>query len=63
MKLQLNIKKVERERNRLGLSKTQLAKKMGISKQNLHYILKNKLIAHAYKFGEVFDLHGKDLIK
>jgi len=62
MKLQLNIKKIERERKRLGLNYVQLAGKMGFSKQRLCYIMKKKLIIHADKFGKVFDIHGKDLI-
>ena len=62
MKLQLNIKKIEKERKRLGLNNTQLAEKMGFSKQRLSYILKKRLIIHADKFGKIFDIHGKDLI-
>ena len=62
MQLKLNTKKIKRERERLGLNNTQLADKMGISKQLLSYILKKKLIIHADKFGKVFDVHGKDLI-
>ena len=62
MKLQLNIKKIDRERKRLGLNNTQLAEKMGFSKQRLSYILKKRLIIHADKFGKIFDIHGKDLI-
>ena len=62
MQLQLNVKKIHRERKRLGLNITQLAEKMGYSKQRLGYILKKKLIIHASAFGKVFDLNGKDLI-
>ena len=62
MQLQLNIKKIEKQRKRLGMNYTQLADKMGFSKQRLSYILKKKLIIHADKFGRVFDVSGKDLI-
>ena len=62
MQLKLNIKKIERERKRLGMNYTQLADKMGISKQLLSYILKKRLIIHASRFGKAFDLNGKDLI-
>jgi len=62
MKLLLNTDKIERELKRLGMTKTNLAELMGISKQKLHYILKEKPIKHAHKFGEVFDVSGKDFI-
>lgn len=62
MKLTLNVEKIEIERSRLGITKTELAQRMGFSKQRLDYILKNKLIIHAYSFGKVFCLDGKDLI-
>ena len=62
MQLQLNVKKIHKERKRLGLNNTQLAEKMGFSKQRLSYVLKKKLIIHADKFGRIFDIHGKDLI-
>lgn len=63
MKLKLNIKKIKKERERLGLSQNELAVKMGWSRQRLSYVLQQKLIAQAHVFGKVFDLNGKDLIK
>ena len=63
MKLQLNIKKIEKERERLGLTQNALAEKMGWSKQRMSYVITNKLIMHADSFGNFFDIEPKDLIK
>lgn len=61
--LELNVKKIERERRRLGLRKSELARKMGISRQLLHYTLRKKQFFHIDKFAKVFDLDEKDLIR
>jgi len=61
--LKLNINKVERERKRLKMTKTALAKRMGITKQVLNYIMNNRTLTHAHKIARIFDINPKDLIK
>ena len=60
--LKLNTEKIERERKRLGLTKTELAKRMGISKQLLHYTIKKQQIFHIEEFAFILEFEPKDLI-
>ena len=62
MKLKLNVKKIKKEGERLGLTQSGLARKMGWSRQRLNYVLKKKLIIHTDQFGKIFDIEPKDLL-
>jgi len=62
-KLVLNTAKIQNELDRLGKNKTWLAKKMGNTSAMVTYAFKYKPISFAVKFGRIFDLDPKDLIK
>jgi len=59
----LNVNKVEREIERLGICKAELARRIGISRQLLYYTLKKQQVFHIYKMAELFDMDPKDLLK
>jgi transcriptional regulator with XRE-family HTH domain len=61
--LKLHTDKIEKERVRNSLSKAELARRMGISRQLLNHTIKHKQLFHVDKFAEVFDMDAKDLIK
>jgi len=62
--MEINTKKLERERERLGLTKIQLCKALGIHYQNWDYIIKAKQtqLKTIQKIADFFDLDPKDLI-
>lgn len=60
--IKLDVKKIEKERSRLELSKADLARKMGISRQLLYFTMKESQLFHIDKFADVFDIEPKDLI-
>jgi Helix-turn-helix. len=62
--MELNIKKIIKERDRLGMTNYGLAKAIGIRPYNLQYILKTKStkLATIQKIADYFDVGAKDLI-
>jgi len=62
-KLVLNTEKIQSELDRLGKGKKWLANKMGNTQAMVTYVFKKKPISFAVKFGKIFDLDPKDLIK
>jgi hypothetical protein len=62
MKLLLNTKKIQKELERQGKTKAWLARQLGISRQNLHYILTARPVSKTVRMAEVFEFEPKDLI-
>lgn len=62
--MEINIKKLERERERLGLTKQELSKQLGIHYQNWDYILKTRKtkLVTIQKIADFFDIEPKDLL-
>jgi hypothetical protein len=62
--MEINIKKMERERGLLGLSKYAFSKKIGIHHQNYDYILKAKQtkLPTIQKIADFLGIDGKDLL-
>ena len=58
----LNVKKVESEKERLGLTWTAIASLAGLDRQRLFYHKKNMTVRGAEIFADVFDLEAKDLL-
>ncbi len=63
MKLKLNIDKIKQEMDRLGLTQSDVARMLGMSRQAVFYDFKIKPISAAEKYGKLFNLPPKDLIK
>ena len=61
-KIELDIKLVKREMKRANMTRADLCKKWGISRQLLHYALKFKAPSYAAKFGKLFHRPAKDFI-
>lgn len=47
----------------MSISKAEMARRMGISRQLLNHTVKHKQLFHVDKFAVVFDMDPKDLIK
>ena len=62
--MRINTKKIERERLRLGLNKSQFARKVGISRQLYHIFLKTKRanLSTLGKIGNGLDWDPKDIL-
>jgi len=62
--MEINIKKLEREREQVGLSKKQLAMALGIHYQNIDYILKTRQtkLKTIQKIADFFGIDAKDLL-
>ena len=62
--MEINIRKFERERESLGLTKQELAKALGIHYQNIDYILKTKQtkLKTIQKIADFFGIDPKDLL-
>lgn len=62
--MEINIKKFEREREQLGLTKQELAKALGIHYQNIDYIMKTKQtkLKTIQKIADFFGIDPKDLL-
>ena len=62
--MELNIKKIDKERERLGLSQKELAKALGMHYQGLDYICKRKStnLRTIQAIADFFGIEGKDLI-
>lgn len=60
--MELNIKKIEQEMERLGISKADLAREWSVTRQAIDYYFQTKPIKAAEKFGKFFKLSPKDLI-
>jgi DNA-binding Xre family transcriptional regulator len=62
--MELNTKKIIKERDRLGLTNYGLALKIGIKPYNLEYILKMKStkLETIQKIADYFDVDAKDLL-
>ena len=62
MKLELNIKKVLAEMERIGMTQAEAARGCGVSRQLMFYWLKNRTIKAAPALGKLFNLSARDLI-
>lgn len=61
--MELNIKKIKFEMNRLGIeTQAELARQMGTSRQLIFKYFQDKPIKAAEKFGKFFKISPKDLI-
>lgn len=60
--MELNIKKIEQEMERLGITKADLARHWVITRQAVDYYFQHKPIKAAEKFGKFFNISPKDLI-
>ena len=47
---------------RLGLSKAEIARKLGVTRQAVNYYFRFRPIGAAVKFAKLFNLNPKDLI-
>lgn len=61
--MKLNIAKIKQEMNRLGWNKSEVARRLGITRQAVGYYFKAQPINAALKFGKLFNINPKDLIK
>ena len=62
-KIELDIRKVEKQLKASGKTFSWLADKIGFSRQRLHYHLKNKTVKGAEVIAPVFNLDPKDLTR
>jgi transcriptional regulator with XRE-family HTH domain len=62
--MKLNLKKINQEMERLGLNQTELARRMGISRQLLNYYLQRDLreIPAVERLAKQFNIPPKDLL-
>ena len=62
--MELNIRKIEKERERLGISIKELAKALGMHYQGLDYIyrMKSTNLKTIQRIADYFGIDGKDLI-
>ena len=62
--MKLNLRKIWQEMDRLGLNKTELAQRMGISRQLLNYYLHRNLreIPAVERLAKQFNIPPKDLL-
>lgn len=63
--MKLNIEKINKEINRLGLNKKTLAEKMGIKSQWIYFILadhRSHTFKTVQKFADFFGIDPKDLL-
>ncbi len=61
--MELNIEKIEQEMERLGITKADLAREWKVTRQAIDYYFQNKPIKAAERFGKLFNITPKDLIK
>jgi hypothetical protein len=62
MGLKLNIKLVELEMERQGLSRKDLCKRLNLTRTSLYYIWGKRPISYADKFGNIFKRSPRDFI-
>jgi transcriptional regulator with XRE-family HTH domain len=62
--MELNIRKIERERKKLGLTKQKFAKHIGVVPSNYSYILRTKstTLDRVERIAEALDVDAKDLL-
>lgn len=63
--MKLNIEKIEKERQRLGLSNEDVANLLGITRQGWYDFIsrpENKTLVGVAKVAKIFDLDPKDLL-
>jgi lambda repressor-like predicted transcriptional regulator len=58
-----NIKKIEKEINRLGWSKAELGRQSNLTKQMIQYIFNTGSIRQIHKIANALDIEAKDLVK
>jgi len=63
--MEINIAKLERERERIGLSKMEICRSLGIHYQNWDYIIKTRKtkLSTIQKIADFFLIDPKDLLK
>lgn len=61
--LRLNMKKIEKEMNRLGWTKAELARQSNLTKQMIQYIFEHDSLRQIHKIAKAFDVDVKDLIR
>lgn len=62
-KLQLNVKKIKAELDRLGKTQTWLAEQLNMSRQGISYMFSVRAVRGAEKIGHALGIEPKDLIK
>jgi len=62
--MEINIAKLERERERLGKSKMEICRDLGIAYQNWDYIIRSRQtkLKTIQKIADYFGIDGKDLL-
>ena len=62
--MEINIKKIEKERERLGMERKQLAKALGMHYQGLDYIYatRSTRLETIQRIADFFGIEGKDLL-
>lgn len=63
--MELNIRKIERERKKMGLTKQKFAKHIGIVPSSYTYILrvKSTTLDRVEQIANVLDIEAKDLLR
>ena len=63
--MEINIEKIERERERMRIDRKQLAKALGMHYQGLDYIYEKRStrLETIQKIADFFGLEGKDLLR
>jgi hypothetical protein len=62
MELKLNIKLIELEMERRGITHKDLCKKWRLSRTAMYYVWKERPVSYATKFAKILNINPKDLL-